>query len=346
MTYARLLQGGLLLLALGACNDSDKGVEAGAAARDGGDPSAARGDANVSPTTQPVDWDEDLRLKEAADHDPDPDVIEIRLRAGETEIELLPGTLTKVYAYNGTLPGPLIRAKVGDRLRVHFENALPEPTTVHWHGLRVPANMDGVPVHSQPEVKPGETFEYEFVLRDAGLFWYHPHFASAKQVGFGLYGALLVDDPNEPKADADEVVIVLSDIALEEHGGLSPHDQGGDLATLFGREGTHMLVNGRIRPTLRARAGLRQRWRVLNAAKSRYFQVAIEGHDFVRIGGDGGLLQYPIEEERFVIGAAERADLLFVPQGAPGSTLTARWVPYDRGFGSTEFRPEDRKSVV
>jgi FtsP/CotA-like multicopper oxidase with cupredoxin domain len=151
----------------------------------------------------------------------------------------------------------------------------------------------------------------------------------------------LVQDPREPKDLGDEVVLVLSDISLDDQGVVEPHDQGGDLATLFGREGTHMLVNGRIRPTLHARAGRRQRWRVLDAAKSRYFQVAIDGHDFLRIGGDGGLLEYPITEERFVITAAERADLLFVPHGAPGSTLTPRWVPYDRGFGSTEYRPEE-----
>ena len=160
MMYPRLLHGGLLLVALGACHDAANSVHAVAAARDAGagDSGAARGDASVPATKQTVGWDDELRLKEAADLDPDPDVVEIRLRAAETELTLLPGTLTKVYAYNGMLPGPLIRAKVGDRLRVHFENALPEPTTVHWHGVRVPPDMDGVPVHSQPEVMPGETF--------------------------------------------------------------------------------------------------------------------------------------------------------------------------------------------
>jgi FtsP/CotA-like multicopper oxidase with cupredoxin domain len=77
------------------------------------------------------------------------------------------------------LPGPLIKTRVGDRLIVHFKNELDQPTTVHWHGVRVPIEMDGVPEISQPEVKKGESFTYDFVVRDAGLYWYHPHVMSA-----------------------------------------------------------------------------------------------------------------------------------------------------------------------
>jgi len=86
---------------------------------------------------------------------------------------------------------------VGDRMIVHFTNKLPQPTTVHWHGMRVPIEMDGVPGISQPEVPPGGSFTYDFIVPDAGLFWYHPHVMSAMQVGFGLYGAVLVEDPAE-----------------------------------------------------------------------------------------------------------------------------------------------------
>ena len=110
-------------------------------------------------------------------------------------MEVAPGTKVNAWTYDGHLPGPLIRAHVGDRIIVHFTNDLPQPTTIHWHGVRVPIEMDGVPDVSQPEVKHGESFTYDFVARDAGLFWYHPHVMSAAQVGFGLYGALLVEDP-------------------------------------------------------------------------------------------------------------------------------------------------------
>jgi FtsP/CotA-like multicopper oxidase with cupredoxin domain len=204
--------------------------------------------------------------------------------------------------------------------------------------VRLPNAMDGVPHHTQPEVQPGERFDYSFVVPDAGLYWYHPHVMSAVQVGSGLYGALLVEDPSEPAELGDELVLVLSDIAIDERGALRPGDEGGDLATLFGREGEVILVNGRVQPTLRARAGLRQRWRIVNAAKSRYFQLALDRHTFTRIGGDGGLLPEPIELGRVVLAPGERADVLVTPRGEPGSRLGVRWIPYDRGYGSTEYR--------
>jgi FtsP/CotA-like multicopper oxidase with cupredoxin domain len=85
----------------------------------------------------------------------------------------------RAWTYDGGIPGPLIRARVGDRVIVHFTNDLPQPTTIHWHGVRVPIEMDGVPTISQPEVQPAGTFTYDFVVRDAGLYWYHPHVMSA-----------------------------------------------------------------------------------------------------------------------------------------------------------------------
>ena len=107
---------------------------------------------------------------------------------------VLPGIGTQALTYNGSIPGPLIRAHVGDRVIVHFTNGLSEPTTVHWHGIRVLAAMDGTPATQEP-VMPGGTFDYDFRVPDAGLYWYHPHVHSALQVAEGLYGALLVEDP-------------------------------------------------------------------------------------------------------------------------------------------------------
>src|SRR5262249_4894259 len=147
-------------------------------------------------------------------------VVEINLDARVAKVEIAPGQIVEAYTYDGGLPGPLIRVKVGDRLIVHFSNHLPQPTTVHWHGLRIPIQMDGVPEASQPEVKPGGTFTYDFVVPDAGLYWYHPHVMSAAQVGFGLYGALLVEDPSENIGVADQLVLVLSDMDLTDAGTL------------------------------------------------------------------------------------------------------------------------------
>jgi FtsP/CotA-like multicopper oxidase with cupredoxin domain len=298
--------------------------------------------AGTPDSLQPAGWDAALRLKQAVDKNPDPNVLEIDLEARIAEVEIKPGTTIKAWTYDGGLPGPLIRLKVGDRLIVRFRNSLPEPTTVHWHGLRVPIQMDGVPGYSQPEVPPGGTFTYDFVVPDAGLFWYHPHVMSAAQVGFGLYGALLVDDPAEDAriGVADELVTVLSDVGIDDHGHLEDPESGGTTGMAFGRDGNHVLVNGRIgNATLHARSGAPQRWRIVNAAKSRYFELDIDGQPFTVIGGDGGLHEYPVERQNVALAPGERADIIVQPTGKPGSTIQVRSYLVNRGYGSVEFRP-------
>jgi FtsP/CotA-like multicopper oxidase with cupredoxin domain len=302
---------------------------------------ATIGCGDSSSTGQPLDWDAAVRLQSATDTNPDPHVFETNLTARVGNVEIVAGKQTPVWSYDGVLPGPLIRLSAGDNLIVHFRNDLPAPTTIHWHGLRIPAAMDGTPGHSQSEVLPGTSFTYEFVVPDPGLYWYHPHVDSAAQVGFGLYGSILVDDPDEPASLGDELVLVLSDIAVNDEGGLESPDSGGDFGTIFGREGNVLLVNGRQNPIVEAHAGLRQRWRIVNAAKSRYFQLALKDHSFTRIGGDGGRIEAPIQSEMLVLTPGERADVLVEPHGVPGTTLAVRWVPFDRGYGTTFNRPEE-----
>jgi FtsP/CotA-like multicopper oxidase with cupredoxin domain len=292
---------------------------------------------------QPAGWDANLKLAEAEDRNPDPKVVEIDLEARVASLEIVPGVRTNAWTYNGGLPGPLIRVRRGDRLIVHFSNRLPQPTTVHWHGVQVPIEMDGVPGVSQPPVQPGGSFTYDFVVPDAGLFWYHPHVMSAAQVGFGLYGALLVDDPADRLDQVEQVVLVLSDIALEDESGeLQSPDSGGALGALFGREGNHVLVNGRKRPILTVRNGALQRWRIVNTAKSRYFQLQLDNQQpFQLIGVDGGYLEYSVERQLIVLAPGERADVLVAPRIEAGRELTLINIPFDRGFGSVEFRSAD-----
>src|SRR4249920_1931150 len=169
----------------------------------------------AQPTSlQPPGWDKELRLAEAPDLNPDPGIVEVNIEARVAPVELAPGRRVEAWTYNGGIPGPLVRVRVGDRLIVHFSNHLPQETTIHWHGLRLPIQMDGVPEVSQPPVPTGGTFTYDFVVLDAGLFWYHPHVMSAAQVGFGPYGALLVDDPADTVGVADQLTLVLSDISF------------------------------------------------------------------------------------------------------------------------------------
>jgi FtsP/CotA-like multicopper oxidase with cupredoxin domain len=291
-------------------------------------------------TAQPAGFKDGISLIEAVDKNPSPDIVEVDLEAKMAPVDLQPGMKVNVLTYNGALPGPLIRAKVGDRVIVHFKNGLSSPTTIHWHGVRVPANMDGTP-SSQDPVMPGGTFDYDFRVPDAGLYWYHPHVDSALQVGEGLYGALVVEDPAEPRAFGDEVVFVLSDIDFSDAGQVWPPSDD-PLVRLFGGEGNVMLVNGRVKPRLVARAGLRQRWRVVNAARSRFFELSLPGNKFTRVGGDGGLIEAPVTTDTIVLAPGERADLSVAPAGQPGSDIALRWIPYDRGYGTAFGRvPED-----
>jgi len=298
----------------------------------------APGRAAAQATLQAPGWDEGVRLAEATDTNPDPRIVEVTLEARIARVNVAPGVSAEAWTYNGLLPGPVLRVRVGDRLIVHFTNALPAPTTIHWHGLRVPFAMDGVPGYSQPEVKTGESFTYDFTVPDAGIYWYHPHVMSAAQVGFGLYGALVVDDPTEQVGVADEVVMVLSDLALEASGALEPPDAGGSIATVFGREGTHVLLNGREQSSIAVRPGAPQRWRIVNTAKSRYFNLDLGGTPFTQIGGDGGLQEYSVIHDSLVLGPGERADVIVTPRPKAGEPLVLRSILVNRGFGTVEGR--------
>lgn len=277
-------------------------------------------------------------LRTPVDINPDPSIVEVNISAYVADVEVGPGLKVKAWTYDGGIPGPFLRAKVGDRLIVHFTNKLPEATTIHWHGVRVPIEMDGVPGISQPPMHTGDSFTYDFVLRDAGLFWYHPHVMSAAQVGFGLYGALQVDDPSDGIVVDDEVTLVLSDIGFNKFGELEPAESGGPAGMVFGREGEHVLVNGRRTPTLTMRAGTLQRWRIVNTAKSRFFLIDMDGQPFTIIGGDGGLQSAPVTDQTLLVTTGERVDVLVAPRGTPGSTLSVRAMLYNRGYGSVQYR--------
>jgi FtsP/CotA-like multicopper oxidase with cupredoxin domain len=285
-------------------------------------------------------WDDQLKLREAIDGNPNPRIFETTIEARVAPIELSPGVKVNAWTYDGGVPGPLIRARVGDRLIVHFSNKLPQSTTIHWHGVQVPIQMDGVPGVSQPPVEPNGSFTYDFVVPDAGLFWYHPHVLSAAQVGFGLYGALLVDEPVAGIGSHDQLVLVLSDMALNERTGeLDSPDSGGNAGALFGREGNHVLVNGRERATLKFREGALQRWRIVNSSKSRYFNLVLgRSQPMMLIGVDGGLLEDSIATDQVVIAPGERADVLVAPRSENGLPPMLSSFPFNRGYGSIEYR--------
>ena len=293
----------------------------------------------------PAGWADGLKLNEPVDRNSDPAIVEVDLTAQLADVQI-DGKTVHAWTYNGGIPGPLIKTRVGDRLIVHFRNELDQPTTVHWHGVRVPIEMDGVPEISQPEVKKGESFTYDFVVRDAGLYWYHPHVMSAAQVGFGLYGALLVEDPAETVGVDDQLTLVLSDISFNAKGVLEPADSGGSAGMVFGREGDYVLVNGRRRPTLQARPGAPQRWRIVNAAKSRFFYLDLDGQPFTVIGSDGGMQEKPVTTDILLVTPGERVDVIVAPKGKAGTPLPVRAMLYNRGYGSVEYRAVEEVLMI
>jgi FtsP/CotA-like multicopper oxidase with cupredoxin domain len=227
---------------------------------------------------------------------------------------------TDVWAYGGSVPGPVLRYRQGERLRIEVENALEVETTVHWHGIRLPNAMDGVPHLTQPPIAKGGRFTYEFDLPDAGTFWYHPHLGSAEQVGRGLYGALIVEERDPPKVDR-EVLWVLSDWRLDRQAHITPDFLSPMDASHNGRIGNTVTVNGTVPESFDLRSGERVRLRLVNASNARIYGLRFEDHKPWLIAFDG----HPVEprqldaDARVVLGPAQRADLILDCSGAPGS---------------------------
>ena len=236
------------------------------------------------------------------DINPDPKIVEINLTAKVTTVEYQPGVSSIVWSYNGIVPGPTIEANVGDTLIVNFKNELPDATTVHWHGLELPANMDGSMIAQNP-VQPNGTFRYEFKLLRASTFWYHPHIRGNEQVELGLQGMLIVHDVNEDnnlQLPASEHQWVLDDVLLDDAGKLVDVGFPSDpvqraTVQINGREGNTLLVNGKVNPSVDWVIGEPQRVRVVNTSNTRFMRISIPGHTIYRIGGDAGLLETPIE---------------------------------------------------
>ncbi|MBL8670772.1 MAG: multicopper oxidase family protein [Alphaproteobacteria bacterium] len=226
---------------------------------------------------------------------------------------------TAVWCYDGAVPGPELRFKQGDRVRIEVENDLDDDTTVHWHGLRVPNAMDGVPHLTQLPIRPGGRFVYEFDALDAGTFWYHPHHRSFAQIGRGLAGALVVEERMAPPVDRD-VTWVLSDWRL---GPDAQHvEDFGDMHDVShaGRLGNTVTVNGRVSEEFAVRAGERLRLRLVNAANARIFGLRFGGHAPHVVAIDG----QPVEPHRpdggvIVVAPGMRTDLIVDLGGNPGT---------------------------
>jgi FtsP/CotA-like multicopper oxidase with cupredoxin domain len=245
-----------------------------------------------------------------------PQEVQVTLEARETSWEISPGRSVSAWGYQGTVPGPLIVAHVGDTLVAHLINRLPEPMVIHWHGLRLPSALDGTE-SVQTVVQPGESFEYRFLLPDAGTFWYHSHANETVQLERGLYGALVVVGPDEPMFDADRV-LVLDDVKLDRKGRIA---KPALIDRHSGREGKVLVINGRAQPELVIAAGQIERWRLVNASSSRYVLLSLGGRQFRIIGADGGLRAVAEEVTETLLAPGDRVELAVGPFADEGATI-------------------------
>ncbi len=278
------------------------------------------------------------------------------LEAREVTWELMPGRTIRGMAYNGVVPGPEIRARQGEHLRVVFTNALPEPTTIHWHGVDVPNAMDGVPGVTQRPVEPGETFVYEFTATPPGTRWYHTHLAEHRQLDLGLAAPLVIEPADGEALRYDrEVTFVLDDWATGSGKPLPPtHEgiggtRGGAGGMMRGMGGMMrgmmesrrtplydtMTINGKAYPAtppLALRRGERLRLRLINVSAEHTHVLHLAGHRLAVTHGDGNPLRDPVVVDAIPLAPSERCDAILTADH-PGAWWLACLQPGHAGAG-------------
>lgn len=282
---------------------------------------------------------------------------EIHLEAREIVWELAPGKRVKAMAYNGQIPGPELRLKEGERVRMVLSNALSEPTTIHWHGVDVPNRMDGVPGITQKPVQPGGTFVYEFKAQPAGTRWYHTHFQEHRQLDLGLYAPLIIEPAQPDPFPFDrEYTLVLDDWATGtgrplpstpegtaggrgRMGGMMGGGMGRMMQGMMG--GSHapaydtMTINGKAYPAtqpLKVRKGERVRLRLINASADHTHVIRLTSHRLQVTHTDGNPLVQAVEVDALPIAPSERYDIqILVDQ--PGAWFLYCTQPGHAGAG-------------
>jgi FtsP/CotA-like multicopper oxidase with cupredoxin domain len=260
-------------------------------------------------------------------------LLELTLTAALTDA-VVAGRQVRALTFNGSLPGPTLRVRPGDRIALTFRSELDAPTNLHTHGLVVSpeGNSDNVFVM----IEPGDTFDYAYELggdHPTGVFWYHPHHHgnSAEQLFSGLYGAIIVDD-EEPVAAARERRLKIAARAVD---GAARHVASA-AERMLGREGDLVMVNGQVGSSLVARPGERERWRVINACSSRFLRLRLDGQRMQLLGVDAGRYAEPRDVEEIVLTPGNRAEVMVT---AVDGTSVLQTLPFDRGGMGMMGRP-------
>ena len=256
-----------------------------------------------------------------------------RLTAQPIRWKLFDKTYATAWAYNGAVPGPLIHVTDGDKVRIIVKNNLPEPTTIHWHGVLVPNNMDGIPDETQKPIQPGESFTYEFVAKPAGTFWYHSHFNTDKQIGIGLSGAFIIEPKGglNPKPDIDKV-LMLNEwriLGKQTYPAMPATDMDANLFT----------INGKAFPdteNITAKVGQKVRLRFIGAGQLIH-PMHLHGFPFKIVATDGNDVPLSAQWTKDVISVApgERYDVEFTPD-RPGKWMLHCHIPHH----TTNFHKE------
>lgn len=283
---------------------------------------------------------------------------EYTITAQESNLEVSKGKILPVWTFNNSIPGPQIRVKVGDTVRIHLKNELKEPVSIHWHGYPVPNDMDGIPGVTQDAVVPGKTFTYEFKATVPGTYWYHSHQDSVNQVDKGLYGSLIVEDPND---GYDRDYTLMLDEWMSSGGTGMSQDAGhsGDMMNMGGMDHGNMhmgqmvmgghdmsmydlyTMNGKSGDAiekLAVKEGDKVRLRLINAGYIVH-QMHLHGHEFKVISTDGQPLSNPavIKDQVLSVAPGERYDIEFTADN-PGS-----WLLEEHGY---DQRSENMKAVI
>lgn len=282
------------------------------------------------------------------------------LTAKENMLHLDDQTMRNAWTFNGTVPGPQLRVKQGETVKINLKNELPEPVTIHWHGLPVPNNMDGIPGVTQNAVKPGESFTYQFKVDVPGTYWYHSHQNSVVQVDKGLYGSIIVE-PKDAQAPDKDYTVVLDEWTKEEgmtHGSSESGKNMSSENSTNGHEGMNMSsgssnsghdgmdmrntkvpmsdaemmplmypifsANGKTGSAivpLQVKEGEKVRVRLINAGFLSH-SLHLQGHEFKIVSTDGQAINNPpdINGQLLNVAPGERYDIEFVANN-PGKWL-------------------------
>jgi len=217
---------------------------------------------------------------------------------------------TAIWGYDGQVPGPEIRLRQGGEINARLENGLEQPTTIHWHGIRIDNAMDGVAALTQAPVKPDASFDYRFTVPDAGTFWYHPHNRTWEQMARGLYGPLIVEEAEPPAYDRD-LVLMLDDWRLGDDGQID-EESFGSLRDWShgGRLGNWPTVNGAPQPDYPVKRNERLRLRIINAANASVLVLRLNGMKAQIVAYDGMPTTPEPLESTMTIAPAQRIDLI------------------------------------